>query len=55
MRVVLDTNVPLATAAAGRADYLVTGDRRDLLPLKRFRTTRIVSVAAFVRTLRIAH
>ena len=32
-----------------RADYLVTGDRRDLLPLGNFRGTVIVNAAAFLR------
>ena len=31
-----------------RADYLVTGDRRDLLPLRSFRGTTIVNAAAFL-------
>lgn len=40
-----DDNV-LACAAAGRVDYLVTGDK-DLLALKRFREVRIVSPREF--------
>ena len=31
------------------ADYLVTGDRRDLLPLRNFRGTAIVNAADFLR------
>jgi putative PIN family toxin of toxin-antitoxin system len=39
-----DDNFFLAMAQGGRADYLVTGDRQDLLPLQRHGHTRIVSV-----------
>jgi hypothetical protein len=38
----------LAMATAGRADYLVTGDKRDVLALKRYGTTRIVSPKRFL-------
>lgn len=34
----------LATALAGEADFVVTGDKRDLLILKVFQGVRIVSV-----------
>jgi predicted nucleic acid-binding protein len=37
-----DDDVVLATAVAGRADFIVTGDD-DLLVLKRFRGIRILS------------
>ena len=33
----------LECAVAARADYLITGDKRHLQPLKQFRGTRIVS------------
>ncbi|MDE0027299.1 MAG: putative toxin-antitoxin system toxin component, PIN family [Spirochaetaceae bacterium] len=36
-------NLVLATALAGDADYLVTGDRRHLLHLKKVRQTRILT------------
>ena len=36
-------NLVLATALAGDADYLVTGDRRHLLHLKNVRRTRILT------------
>ena len=36
-------NLVLATALAGDADYLVTGDRRHLLHLKKVRRTRILA------------
>ena len=36
-------NVLLARAEAGRADYLATGDKRDVLALKRHGPTRIVT------------
>lgn len=41
-------NFLLAMATVGRADYLVTGDKRDVLALKRYGTTRIVSVKRFL-------
>jgi putative PIN family toxin of toxin-antitoxin system len=41
----------LALAAATDADYLVTNDRRHLLPLGRFRWTRIVTPAQFLKAL----
>ncbi len=37
-------NYLLAIAAAGRADFLVTGDKRDLLLLGRYEGCRIVTV-----------
>lgn len=36
-------NFLLAMAEAGRADYLATGDKRDVLALKRHGATRIVT------------
>ena len=36
-------NFLLAMAEAGEADYLATGDKRDVLALKRHGTTRIVT------------
>lgn len=36
-------NLVLATALGGDADYLVTGDRRRLLHLKKVRRTRILT------------
>ena len=41
-------NYLLATAAAGGADFLVTGDKRDLLPLGRYRGAKIVTVRDFL-------
>jgi hypothetical protein len=38
---------PLALCEAGRADYLVTGDKSGLLALKDHKGTRIVSARAF--------
>ena len=43
-----DDNVVLATALAGRADYLVTGDKADLLGLTRIESTRIIPVSEFI-------
>ena len=44
-------NPIVATAMAARADYLVTGDRRHLLPLGRYEHVRIVSVREFLALL----
>lgn len=41
----------LACAKDGQADYLVTGDKKHLLTLKMFGTTRIVSPKEFVEVL----
>jgi predicted nucleic acid-binding protein len=41
-------NYLLAMAAAGAADFLVTGDKRDVLGLKLYQGTRIVTVGAFL-------
>jgi len=41
-------NYLLATAAAGAADFLVTGDKRDLLGLKVFKGTKIATVRDFL-------
>ena len=43
-----DDDYLLATAVAGKADFLVTGDKRDLLGLKLFDGTKIVSVREFL-------
>lgn len=45
-------NPVLAIAIAAEADYLVTGDRRGLLSLKRVGTTRIVAAAEFQKILK---
>jgi predicted nucleic acid-binding protein len=49
-RDVTDTKF-LSLAAEVRADFLVTGDRRHLLNLRRFRETRIVTAAQFMKEL----
>jgi uncharacterized protein len=41
----------VATAVAGKADYLVTGDKAHLLPLKEYQGIRIVSPREFVELL----
>jgi uncharacterized protein len=41
----------LALARSARAAFLVTNDRRHLLPLKRFHKTAIVTPARFLRAL----
>ena len=43
-----DDNYLLAIAVAGGADFLVTGDKRDLLGLAAFRGTRIVTARDFL-------
>ena len=42
-----DDNPILATAIAGGADYLVTGDKRDLLDLGKVEAVQIVTARAF--------
>ncbi len=41
-------NYLLAMAASGSADFLVTGDKRDLLALRLFESTKIVTVRDFL-------
>lgn len=41
-------NYLLAMAAAGAADFLVTGDKRDLLEIKLYQGTRILTVRDFL-------
>jgi predicted nucleic acid-binding protein len=41
-------------ALAAHADFLVTGDRRDLLALERVGSTRILSARQFVDELQIS-
>ena len=41
----------VATAVAAKADYLVTGDRRHLLPLGAYQGVRILSVREFLEIL----
>jgi putative PIN family toxin of toxin-antitoxin system len=47
-----DDDLVLACAVAGRADYVVTGDRRHLLPLREYLGIPIVSPGAFVSLVR---
>ncbi len=46
-----DDNFLLAMAQEGHADYLVTGDKGDLLALSRYKGTHIVTVARMVELL----
>jgi putative PIN family toxin of toxin-antitoxin system len=46
-------NYLLAMAAAGDADYLVTGDARDLLRLKKFGRTAILTPRAFLKLVKV--
>ena len=41
-------NLVLETALLGKAKYLVTGDHKDLLPLKTFKNIKIIEPAAFL-------
>lgn len=41
-------NYLLAMASAGAADFLVTGDKRDVLALKLFEGTKIITVRDFL-------
>lgn len=41
-------NYLLATASVASADFLVTGDKRDLLALERYDGTRILTVRDFL-------
>ncbi len=42
----------LECAAAAGADYLITGDKKHLLPLQQIGKTKIVSAAEFLRSLK---
>jgi hypothetical protein len=46
-----DDNPVLATAVAGEADFLVSGDKRDLLALKIIEKTKIVTARNFLTEL----
>jgi uncharacterized protein len=46
-------NYLLAMAVAGEAEYLVTGDKSDLLALKRHRGTQLVTVQEMVSMLEL--
>lgn len=47
-----DDDYLLAMAKAGAADFLVTGDARHLLRLRKLGRTRILAPAAFLRAIR---
>lgn len=49
-----DDDFLLALCEAGEADWLVTGDKNDLLALGRHGRTRIVTAAAFAEALDVA-
>lgn len=46
-----DDNPILAMALESKADFLVTGDKRDLLSMERISTTPIISAARFLAIL----
>ena len=47
-----DDNRILECALAAKADYLVTGDKKHILPLGKIKKTKIVSAAEFVEKLK---
>jgi predicted nucleic acid-binding protein len=47
-------NFLLAMAEAGAAEYLVTGDKRDLLALKKHGVTHILNAADMLKILGVA-
>lgn len=44
-----DDEMVLECALAGEADFIVTGDKKHLLPLRQFRDIPIVNPAEFLR------
>ncbi len=46
-----DDNPLLAMAIAGEADYLISGDKRDVLALKKVDKTRIITARRFLTIL----
>ena len=44
-----DDNYLLSFSSGGLADYLVTGDKRDLLAIKKYDGTSIISVTNFLK------
>ena len=42
-------NIILACAVAAKADYIITGDKKHILPLKKIGRTKIVSAAEFLK------
>jgi predicted nucleic acid-binding protein len=47
-----DDNPLLAMAIAGEVDYLVSGDKRDVLALKKIGKTRIITARRFLTILK---
>jgi len=46
-------NKILEAATEGNADYIISGDKKHILPLKRFRKTNIVTAADFIKLIDI--
>jgi predicted nucleic acid-binding protein len=46
------TNYLLSVASGGVTDYLVTGDKRDVLSIKKYAGASIVSVSDFIKQIR---
>ena len=47
-----DDNPLLAMAIAGEVDYLISGDKRDVLTLKKVNKTRIITARRFLTVLK---
>ena len=48
-----DDEMVLECAVAGEAEYIVTGDKKHLLPLREFRGIQIISPSDFLRRLAV--
>lgn len=46
-------NIYLECCLEGKANYLITGDKKHLLPLKKFHQTKIISPNKFLKCLNI--
>ena len=44
-----DDEMILECALAGEADYIVTGDKKHLLPLREYRGVQIINAAEFLQ------
>lgn len=52
IKVKKDDNRILECALAAKADYLVTGDKKHILPLKKIAETKIISESDFIEKLK---
>lgn len=44
----IDDNHILEAALAAKADYLISGDKKHILPLKKFKSTKIITAREFL-------